>query len=147
MNTVEDRIRAKRAEVEQQRIAVARKVDELKHLQLRLSALEEQLAMLDGLLVGVESPTTNVVSTLTSGATASEPQDRLPSPQVGVLNLLADRPDGMTQSDIIDSLLGKVHTASKNPRAIIRNTVHNLLKVDKLSKEPSSDLIRLGTGA
>lgn len=132
MQTVEERVRAKRAEVESQRAVVVRKLEELKVLQVRLESLEEQAAMLDSLLAGDDTADEFVLG--------GKPSEGLPTPQVGVVNLLSRHPDGLTQSQIIESLIGKVATVSKNPRAVLRNTVHNLLKSEKIVRD--GDVVR-----
>ena len=149
MNVV-DRIRIKRNEIETQRAAIQQKMKELESLQLRLTALEEQSAMLDDLL-GNEDDTGEANSSKGTGELDVEsvfgirvhpkPQDRLPNPQEAIAALVGNHPEGLTQAEIVDALVGKVKTAAKNPRAVIRNIVHYMVGKEQLKKTENGLLL------
>ena len=136
MPTVEDRVRAKRAEVESQRSAIARKIEELKSLQTKLVALEDQAAMLDALLADSDS-------TANSGGGKIGPQNDLPTPQLALMLLMQQHPDGLPQPRILEELVGKVSTDSTNPRAILRNTIYNMVKRNQLVRDKVTDIISI----
>ena len=150
MTTVEDRARAKRSEIENQRAAIQHKMKELDSLRMRLAALEEQAALLDEVIgadgggepdpydpfdVSGAEPTSNGVRV------QIDPQNRLPTPQVAIAKLVADHPEGLTQAEIVDTLVGKVKTSAKNPRAVIRNIVHYMVGRGQLSKNDQELLV------
>lgn len=150
MKTVEDRVRAKRNEIEIQRSVIVHKMQELESLKSRLAMLEEQMAMLDSLLTDDISDDVTAVSPTRYGSNAApHVPDLRPSPTDGVRQLLSTRPDGMSQAEIVAALAGRVATTSANPRAILRNTIHNMLTRDLLVRTDSG-LIRIqgtqGTG-
>lgn len=136
MPTVEDRVRAKRAEVESQRSAIARKIEELKSLQAKLVALEDQAAMLDALLADSDS-------TANSGGEKIGPQNDLPTPQFALMSLMQQHPEGLPQPRILEELVGKVSTDSTNPRAILRNTIYNMVKRNQLVRDKVTDIISI----
>ncbi len=130
MVTIEDKVRAKRAQIAEQRDAVIKQMESLDALKRRLSALEEQAAMLDDLLAaGGEQSTSDVASQIDA---ATPTVEHRANASAVVLELLSRRPEGMKLSDIVAELDGHISTTSKNPKSVIRNTILNLLNRNRL---------------
>jgi hypothetical protein len=130
MVTIEDKVRAKRAQIAEQRDAVLKQMEMLDSLKRRLATLEEQAAMLDDLLVNNGENSTPAV-VIHEEVVPPQVIRRL-NPTDGVLDLLSKRPEGMKLSDIVDALNGRILTASDNPRSVVRNTILNLVNRNRL---------------
>lgn len=114
---------------------------ELAHIQQELAKLQQRQTALDAqhkLVVEILSDIDGTEHGKQAASVARRPAAASAGkvrPVDAVLSALADNPQGLTAKQITDALETRIDTASDSPRAIIRNTIHNLAKKQKIAKD------------
>lgn len=132
MDSITSRAIAKREQVSAEMNACKRQLDAL---QLRVRELQSQMKLLVELIGEDAEDVGDGVAASVDHAVIDGPR-----PVDAILQYLAEHPAGTNGKDIADTLAGKIATKSGNPRNIIHNTLHNLLKRSKIRKDDTSGL-------
>ncbi len=129
---VSNRIRERKSRIESE---IAATKNQIEALSSKLAILNAQSALLSELIAGV-----HVQANIFDGMNTEQPAEAPVKPSDGVLQMLRSSPNGMRASEIADALERRIDTSSDNPRAIIRNTIHNLMKQGKIVRDERGTL-------
>jgi hypothetical protein len=139
METVAQFIRDRLAELREQRRSLLAELNSIEEqIPVIEGKIEENERLLDGLSESVTDAQTALIDTVaeSTGVRPSQNGHGL-SATKAVLDYLADCTGAVMPANVVDAVIDKIKTESKNPRRMLFSTLGNLVKSGKIQKTAS----------